>query len=122
MTIEQDPKYPPKQLNTSPLSPLSNSPAHEDELAGSMPFSLSDHRYAFHLDSLERAISVGQLEEIAGYGSFSSCSVLGFDLYTGSFVEGGNDYDEVDEKLCAAFGEDYSLRYTIVELPNKVSR
>lgn len=122
MKIEQDPKYPPKQLSNSPLSPFLVAPAHEGELAGSMPFSLSDHRYAFHLDSLERAISVGQLGEIAGYGSFSSCSVLGFDLYTGSFVEGGNDYDEVDEKLFAAFGENYSLRYTIVELPNKVSR
>jgi hypothetical protein len=76
---------------------------------------LAAYAYSRNMELLEKAASEDRLEQIPGYGDLQHWPVLAFDLLEGIFVDGGNDFNDVEEKLIALVGEEYSLRFTILE-------
>jgi hypothetical protein len=89
------------------------------EPSDSQPFDMAKYTYSNNLARVERAAMDGKLDEIPGYSEFCHQPTLGFDLLTCEFVEGGSNINDIEEKLIRLFGEDYSLRYTILELAAK---
>jgi hypothetical protein len=79
-------------------------------------FNPTQYVYTNSLLLVEKAAMDGSLDEISGYLEHSDSSVLGFDLSECKFVVGGADINEVEDKLIELYGEQYSLRYTILEL------
>jgi len=82
----------------------------------STPFDLSEYTYSVNLERIERAATDGLLGEVPGGAEFNDCPSLGFDLLNFAIVEGGSDVKDVENKLVAKYGEDYSLRFTILEI------
>lgn len=80
---------------------------------------LSQYVYTSNLAAVESAAAAGTLEQIPGYSDVKHWSALGFDLLNRRFVDGADDLNALEDKLIEAFGSDYSLRYTILELTGK---
>jgi len=58
---------------------------------------------------------------IPGLDKFQGKLHLALDLLTGEVVDGDNDYEPPEERLAKRFGDDYSLRYEMVELMEPTS-
>ena len=82
-------------------------------------FDPTQYAYTNSLLLVEKAAMEGNLDNIAGYIEHGDSSVLGFDLSECKFVVGGADINEVEDKLIEFYGDQYSLRYTILELAGK---
>ena len=54
-------------------------------------------------------------EEIPGYSDYKDCPFLALDLLSFRVVFGATKYEAVDDFLAREYGEDYSLRFQIVE-------
>jgi hypothetical protein len=80
---------------------------------------LSQYAYTHNLARVEAAAQDGRLDEIPGYTEYCHFPTFGFDLLECAFVEGGTDMADVETKLVQSYGEEYSLRYTILELAAK---
>lgn len=55
-------------------------------------------------------------EGISGLSQYKDCRFVALDSMTGNVVFGSQEYDAVGDRLSKAAGEDFSLRYQIVEL------
>ena len=53
--------------------------------------------------------------QITGYDQFGIYACLGVDMMNGDIVQGAATYDELDDLLASQFGNEYSLRFMIVE-------
>lgn len=93
--------------------------AMDSEQSEKESFDPTQYTYTNSLLLVEKAAMEGNLGDIAGYLDHSDSSVLGFDLNECKFVVGGADINQVEDKLIELYGEQYSLRYTILELAGK---
>lgn len=52
---------------------------------------------------------------ITGYDQFGAHACLGVDMMNGDIIQGAATYDEMDDLLASQFGDEYSLRFMIIE-------
>jgi len=88
------------------------------------PLDIKEFTYSATLLTIGEEFRKGTPENISGYTQVKNCPFVSVDLLTVAFVAGADTLAQLEEQLVAKFGDDYSLRCTIVNLtdPKTASR